>query len=82
MAKLNMKALGLSLGIVWGASVMLMGLVYMVSGWGGSFVDAMSKFYPGYRPTLSGCLLGGVFGFIDLGIGGIIIAWLYNRFAG
>lgn len=81
MAKLDVKALGLSLGITWAASVALMGLICMVSGWGCSFVAALSKYYVGYKPTLLGCLIGGVEGFLDMGIGGVIIAWLYNKFS-
>lgn len=81
MAKLNVKALGLSLGIMWGAAVALMGIICMLSGWGCSFVNAMGKFYYGYQPTLLGCILGGIWGFFDMGIGGVVIAWLYNKFA-
>ena len=41
MAKLDVKALGLSLGIMWGAAVALMGIICMISGWGCSFVNAI-----------------------------------------
>ena len=81
MAKLDVKALGLSLGITWGVSVALMGLICMISGWGSSFVGAIGNFYFGYKPTIIGCLIGGIWGFFDMGIGGVIIAWLYNKFA-
>jgi len=81
MAKLDVKALGLSLGITWGVSVVIMGLLCMLTGWGCSFVSVMGKFYFGYKPTLLGCLIGGILGFLDMGIGGVIIAWLYNKFA-
>ncbi len=81
MAKLDVKALGLSFGIMWGVSVVIMDILYMISGWGGSFVIAMGKFYIGYQPTIVGCAIGGIWGFIDMGIAGIVIAWLYNKFA-
>lgn len=81
MAKLDVKAFGLAFGITWGVSVMFIGLICMVSGWGRSFVDAIGKFYFGYHATLLGSLAGGIFGFFDMGIGGLIIAWLYNKFA-
>ena len=81
MAKLDVKALGLSLGIMWGISVALMGIICMISGWGCSFVSVMGKFYFGYQATFLGCIIGGIWGFIDMGIGGVIIAWLYNKFA-
>lgn len=81
MAKLDVKALGLSLGIMWGSAVALMGLICMTSGWGCSFVNAIGQFYYGYKSTLLGCIVGGIWGFFDMGIGGVIIAWLYNKFA-
>lgn len=81
MAKLNVKALGLSLGITWGVSVAIMGLICMFFGWGCSFVSSIGKFYYGYQPTFLGCILGGIWGFFDMGIGGVIIAWLYNKFS-
>lgn len=81
MAKLDVKALGLSLGITWGVSVALMGFICMASGWGCSFVSAVGQFYFGYKPTILGCIIGGIWAFFDMGIGGVIIAWLYNKFA-
>lgn len=81
MAKLDVKALGLSLGITWGVSVAFMGIMCMFLGWGCSFVSAIGQFYYGYKPTLLGCVIGGIWGFLDMGIGGVIIAWLYNKFA-
>ncbi len=81
MAKLDVKAMGLSLGITWGICVLSMGLADMTSGWGGTFVRALGTFYIGYKPTIIGSIIGGIWGFIDMGIGGIVIAWLYNKFA-
>lgn len=81
MAKLNVKALGLSLGVTWGASVALMGFICMFSGWGCSFVSSVGQFYFGYKPTMLGCIIGGIWAFLDMGIGGVIIALLYNKFS-
>lgn len=81
MAKLNVKALGLSLGITWSVSLVLMGVIAMISGWGASFVSGIGKLYIGYQPTIAGCIIGAMWGFIDAGIGGVVIAWLYNKFA-
>jgi len=84
MAKkvLNPKALGLTLGIVWGAAAFLIGIMAMVSdGYGGAIVDLFGSIYPGYAATVTGSLIGGVWGFIDAGIGGYVVAWLYNKFA-
>lgn len=81
MAKLDIKAFGLTLGIVWSASVLIMGILAMTINYGISFVDALSKFYLGYDATLPGIILGAIWGFVDAGIGGVVVAWLYNKLA-
>ncbi len=80
MAKVDSKALGLSLGVVWGAAMFLLGLMVMFLNWGTAWVTLMSSLYIGYKPTFLGSIIGGVWGFIDAGIGGIVVAWLYNKF--
>ena len=81
MAKLDIKAFGLTLGIVWGLAMLLMGLINTTDMWGDEIVKVMGSLYIGYRPTVLGSIIGGIWGFIDAGIGGVIIAWLYNRLA-
>lgn len=81
MAKLNVKALGLTLGIVWGAALLIMGIVATFFNYGDGFVGALGSLYCGYKATILGSLIGGVWGFIDAGICGVIIAWLYNKLA-
>ena len=80
MAKLDVKAFGLALGILWGASVLIMGIIAMgAPDYCGNFVAAMGTKYIGYKATILGSIIGGVWGFIDAGIGGLILAWLYNK---
>jgi hypothetical protein len=79
MVKLDIKAFGLSLGIVWGAGMFLLGLTVMFCNWGGAWVALMSSIYIGYKATFWGSIIGGIWGFFDAGIGGAIIAWLYNK---
>lgn len=81
MAKLDVKALGLTLAIVWGASMLIMGLVAMGTNYGVVFVNVLSTMYLGYRPTIAGSIIGAIWGFVDAGIAGVIIAWLYNKLA-
>ncbi len=81
MAKLNVKAFGLACGITWGAGMFLLGILNMTLGWGGLFEEIMSSFYLGYQPTILGSIIGGIWGFFDAGIGGLVLAWLYNKFA-
>ena len=76
--KLDIKAVGLSAGIIWGAAVFLIGLAAM-QGYGVEFMQLIASVYPGYTPTVTGSIIGGIIGFIDMGIGGVIFAWLYNK---
>ena len=81
MLKLDVKAFGLTLGILWGVSLLIMGLLAMFFGYGTRFVAAVGGLYIGYKATAAGAVIGAVWGFIDAGIGGVIIAWLYNKLA-
>lgn len=71
---------GLALGVVTGISMLLTGLFAMSTGWGAGFVETMRTIYLGYESTVRGSLIGGMWGFLDMLIMGIIIAALYNIF--
>lgn len=78
---LNPKALGLTLGIVWAAGLLLISLVANAFDIWLEGVQTMAQFYIGYDITLKGAVIGVVFGFLDGFIGGWVIAWLYNKLA-
>ncbi|WP_133129615.1 bacteriophage holin [Legionella yabuuchiae] len=78
--KLSPLALGLSLGIFWGISVLLLGLLSYFFTFGEVFVNSIGTLYIGYESTILGSIIGGIIGFIDAFICGLIIAWLYNLF--
>ena len=79
--KLSPVGLGLSLGVLWGLSVFIMGLLAYSYSYGRPFVEAMATLYMGYAPSVKGSIVGGVIGFIDAFITGFLIAWLYNKFS-
>lgn len=81
MAKLDVKAFGLALGIMWGVCMFLTGIASMLFNWGTTFLEIFSSFYIGYKATLLGSVVGAIWGFVDAGIGGVIVAWLYNKLA-
>lgn len=79
--KLSPIGLALSLGILWGLSVFIIGLLAYYYSYGRPFITAMSTLYLGYAPSVKGSFVGGIIGFIDAFITGFLIAWLYNRFS-
>lgn len=79
--KLSPMAFGLSLGVVWGVSVLIMGLLAHFFMYGTAFVTAMGAVYVGYEESILGSFLGALMGFIDAFIIGALMAWLYNMFS-
>jgi len=79
--KLSPVGLGLSFGVLWGISVLIMGLVAYYYTYGNAFVTTLANLYPGYAPSIRGSIQGAIIGFVDAFITGFLIAWLYNRFS-
>ena len=79
-AKLNILALGASLGIVWAAGLFVTGLFANPMGWGSEFVNVMGSIYIGYKTGFVGAIIGAVWGFIDMFVAGVVIGWIYNFF--
>ncbi len=77
--KLDARALALSFGLCWGGAMLLVGWAATV-GWGVKFVEVMGSIYIGFEPSLTGALVGGIWGFVDGMLGGLIVALLYNLF--
>ncbi|MDP8266039.1 MAG: bacteriophage holin [Candidatus Aceula meridiana] len=81
MAKLDVKAFGLACGILWAAVMLILGIINIFCGWGSELSKMMASLYIGYKPTILGSLIGAAWGFADAGIGGVALAWLYNKLA-
>ena len=79
--KISPFAFGLSLGVVWGAAVLVVGLLSHFFEYGTAFVTAMGVMYIGYEPSILGGFIGGLMGFIDAFVVGALIACLYNVFS-
>lgn len=78
--RLSLKALALALGLSWGVGVVLLGLAAWL-GWGRALVEVLGSLYLGFGPHPLGSVIGGLWAFVDGAVCGIVIAWLYNRFA-
>jgi hypothetical protein len=76
--KLNIKAFGLTCGLIWGLGVFF--LTWWVIFFEGTTHDLMvlGHLYRGYDISPAGSLIGMVYGLVDGGAGGAVFAWLYN----
>lgn len=86
--RLNVPALGIAIGVLWGVCVLLMtwlnaatGGLDQPFGWFHSIVRGLQSIYPWYGPGFLGGIWGGICAFIDGLICGAVIALIYNRLA-
>ncbi|MGI9414755.1 MAG: bacteriophage holin [Hyphomicrobiales bacterium] len=77
---LGVISLGLALGLSWAISVFLLAVIAAAFGWGVNVAVALQSLYVGYGPTFVGAITGTVWAFVHGVIGGVMIAWFYNRF--
>lgn len=77
--KLQVFAFGLAVGITWAIAMFILGLATMVFDWGRPLMIILSSVYWGYQPTFLGVFAGSFWAFLDAFVGGVIIAWIYNR---
>jgi hypothetical protein len=80
----NVTALALSVGLLWGAAILVVGLANLVwPGYGRAFLDVAASIYPGYHPGpgAGSIVTGTLYGLVDGAIGGAVFGWLYNLLA-
>ncbi|MBU0686784.1 MAG: bacteriophage holin [Candidatus Margulisbacteria bacterium] len=80
--KLDALKFGLACGIIWAACVLCLGAMGGIFDWGMGLVKGLGTLYLGYKPTVGGIAIGTVWAFFDAGIGGLILAGLYNLLVG
>ena len=83
--RLSANSLAISLALLWGCSLFVVGLINLAApAYGAEFLRGMGSLYPGFyhARTFWDVLLGTVYGFVDGAIGGWVLGWLYNRFVG
>ncbi|ODN42041.1 bacteriophage holin [Piscirickettsia litoralis] len=76
--KLSVLGLGLAIGIVWGAALVIIAWLAAAYGYAGPVVKLISSVYIGYGPTFFKGIIGGLWGLVDGFIGGAIVAMIYN----
>ncbi|MBU0629846.1 MAG: hypothetical protein KKC80_02875 [Candidatus Margulisbacteria bacterium] len=76
--KLDAVKFGLTLAIVWGGAVLCLGIMGDYLHWGLGLVKGIGSLYIGYKATPVGTLVGTIWAFCDAGIGGWLVAAIYN----
>ena len=83
--KLSVRAMVLTIGILWGGAVFITGLANLAwNEYGIEFLKVVASIYPGYKASGSfgDVITGTLYALVDGGVCGLILAWLYNRFTG
>ena len=87
--KLDVKALAIASGILWGGMILLVGAIATIRGpqdgslYAKELLLLLASIYPGYdgAPSWGSTLIGTLYGAADGLIGGGLLAWIYNRLA-
>lgn len=79
ITKIHPVALGVALGIIEGLPIFLGTIILVLQGESGPAF--LSKLFPFYEISWLGAFIGLAEGLIDGFIGGVIMAWIYNKIA-
>ncbi len=80
--KLNVKAFALTCGLIWGLGLLVITLWLIYFDGASHQITFIGRIYRGYNISITGGLIGLIWGFFDGLIGGAIFAWIYNLFSG
>lgn len=76
--KLNVKAMSLTIGLVWGLGLFLLTWWIILFEGPNQDPNLLTHIYRGYSITPVGSLIGLIWALLDGVIGGACIAWIYN----
>ena len=83
--RLSLKSLAITGAILWGGSVLLLGIANAIwPSYGVAFLQMASSVYPGYHANGSAgsVIVGTLYAVADGAVCGLLSGWIYNRFAG
>lgn len=83
--RLSVSGLAWAGALFCGGSLLLVGLLNLTApNYGIAFLDLATSLYPGYGGPggFGSVVVVTLYGLVDGAIGGAILAWLYNAFAG
>ena len=81
--RLSIRSLAVTFGILWGGTVLLLGMANLIwPSYGVAFLQLVDSVYPGYHAGqgLGSVIVGTLYAILDGAVGGLVFAWIYNRF--
>jgi hypothetical protein len=81
--KLSIKGLAWAGGVLWGLSLLLVGVLNLIwPSYGTGFLDVMRSVYPGYKSLsgFAGVIVGTLYAVVDGAVAGALFGWLHNSF--
>jgi hypothetical protein len=79
--KFNVTALALTVGLLWGAAILIVGSASVIwPGYGRAFLELAASLYPGYHPgaAIGSVITGTLYALVDGAIAGAVFGWFYN----
>ena len=77
--KLDVKAFGLTCGLLWGLGLFFLTWWIILFDGATGEITLLGRLYRGYRVTPFGSVIGLGWALVDGWVGGMVFAWLYNR---
>ncbi len=78
--EIRKRALGLSIGLLWGLAILLITWWFIIMGIRGDMLMNLQALYYGYSVSWGGSFIGFIWGFVDGFVAGVLIAWFYDLF--
>jgi len=78
MLSLDPVRLGIAAGILLGISLCVGTLLSVASGYGTDYLEQVARFFPGYTVSVSGSLVGLLYGFIKGFFSLFLLGYIYN----
>jgi hypothetical protein len=83
--RLNLKAIALAAGILWGFAIFITGVANLIwSGYGNAFLNIIASLYPGFDAdgSFGDVIVGTLYASVDGAFCGFLFGWIYNLFVG
>ena len=78
MHSLDPVRFGLAAGLFSGVALFVLTLFSLSTGYAANFLTLVASLFPGFEVSVSGSLLGLLYGFLNAFVCFFVVAWTYN----